>query len=79
MTNNHVISCKEDALIAIVIFHFESENRGISVQLRPNSIFYTNKVHYITLYILSYMLQSENRPEWKGTDLGILNCQTVDS
>ena len=43
VTNNHVISCKEDALVAIVIFHFERENHGISVQLKPNTIFYTNK------------------------------------
>jgi hypothetical protein len=47
VTNNHVISCKEDAVVAIAIFHYEKENQGINVQLRPNKMFHTNKVNFV--------------------------------
>ncbi|XP_028393501.1 uncharacterized protein LOC114517867 [Dendronephthya gigantea] len=42
VTNHHVISCEADAAVAVALFHFEQENQGIAVRLRPDKLFETN-------------------------------------
>ncbi|XP_046860425.1 uncharacterized protein LOC124453658 [Xenia sp. Carnegie-2017] len=43
ITNHHVVSCEKDAKSSIAIFHYERENKGCPVQLRPDKIFRTNQ------------------------------------
>ena len=44
MTNHHVINCKADAAVAVALFHFEQENQGMEIQLKPDKLFKTNAV-----------------------------------
>ena len=46
-TPNHMISSKEMAHKAYVKFGFEEEEKGTTIRLEPDVMFYTNKVSFL--------------------------------